>query len=404
MVIGRAAGARQIIHPIDSDGRSAVRTSTALAAVLALTAGSHAQDAPSGGTPFGVDGSAGTNLRATPFAAFDQPWAMTFLPDGRLLVTEKGGTLVLVSAEGARVGTVDGVPQVQAAGQGGLGDVVLHPDFEQNSIVYLSYVEREGGESGAVVDRFTIELSDRGGNLSGQERVWTQEPKVSGNGHYSHRIAFGPDGMMYVTSGDRQKLTPAQQNDVNLGKIVRLNDDGSVPDGNPFADVGGVAEQFWTTGHRNPLGIDFDGEGRLWAHEMGPRGGDELNLIESGSNYGWPLVSNGRHYSGAPIPDHGTDPSFNAPETSWVPSISPSGFVIYDGDMFADWQGDGVIGGLSSQAVIRVDIDGDAAREAERYSWDTRIREVEQGPDGAIWVLEDGEGGRLVKLEPATAS
>ena len=374
------------------------------AATLAIsTAASIAQGTgelpPSAGTPFGVDGSAGTVLRAVPFASFDRPWAMTFLPDGRLLVTEKDGVLVLVD-DGERVGTIEGVPEVEAAGQGGLGDVVLHPGFEENGFVYLSYVEQEGGLSGAAVDRFRLDLTPTGGRLSEGMRIWTQEPKVSGNGHYSHRIAFGPDGMMFITSGDRQQLTPAQQPDVNLGKIVRLDDDGSVPADNPFAGQGGVSDQNWSTGHRNPLGIDFDADGRLWAHEMGPRGGDELNLIEAGANYGWPLASNGRHYSGAPIPDHPERPEFNGPETFWVPSISPAGFVIYDGDVFADWRGDGIIGGLSSEAVVRVDIDGDTASEAERYSWDTRIREIEEGPDGFIWVLEDGEEGRLVRLEP----
>lgn len=380
-----------------------VSTVPALAQSQGQQGQSQGEVPPTAGTPFGVDGSAGGQLRAVPFASFDQPWAMTFLPDGRLLVTEKVGNLVLVD-NGERVGTIDGVPDVMPAGQGGLGDVVLHPDFAENGLVYLSYVEREDGLSGAVVDRFKLDLTDAGGTLTEGTRVWTQAPKVSDNGHYSHRIAFGPDGLMYVTSGERQKMVPAQENSGNLGKIVRLNDDGSVPEGNPFAAEGGVAEQIWTTGHRNPLGIDFDSEGRLWAHEMGPRGGDELNLIEAGSNYGWPLASNGRHYSGAPIPDHAERPEFNAPEESWVPAISPSGFVIYDGDVFPDWQGDGILGGLSSQAVIRVDIDGETASEAERYSWDTRVREIEQGPDGFVWVLEDGEDGRLVRLEPAASS
>ena len=375
-----------------------MRLAILAAAFLATTAPALAQQ--TGGTPFGVDGSEGTKLTATPHASFQNPWAMTFLPDGRALVTEKGGKLILVDASGERAGEIDGVPEVHVAGQGGLGDVVLHPDYESNGIVYLSHVEREDGLSGAVVVRGTLELGEDGGALTDVERVWQQEPKVSGNGHFSHRIAFAPDGTMFVTSGDRQKMIPSQELTGNLGKLVRLTPEGAPAEGNPFAGEGGVAAQFWTIGHRNPLGIAFDAEGRLWTHEMGPRGGDEVNLIEEGSNYGWPLASDGRHYSGAPIPDHAEKPEFNAPEASWVPSISPAGMVIYDGDVFADWTGDAIIGGLSSQAVIRVDLDGETAREAERYSWDTRIREIEQGPDGAIWVLEDGEGGRLVKLTP----
>ena len=372
--------------------------------IALLASPAFAQPAPTGGTPFGVDGSEGTKLTATPFAEFNQPWAMTFLPDGKLLVSEKVGNIVLVGADGQRIGEIEGVPEVEPAGQGGLGDIILGDDFAENGEVFLSYVEREGGLSGAVVDTATLELTEDGGRLTDITRIWNQEPKVSGNGHYSHRIAIGPEGHLFITSGDRQKMIPAQSLDENLGKVVRINQDGSIPEGNPFADRGGVAEQFWTIGHRNPLGIHFDGEGRLWTHEMGPRGGDEINLIEPGTNYGWPQVSDGRHYSGAPIPDHSTSSEFNAPEASWVPSISPAGMVIYSGDVFSDWQGDAIIGGLSSQAVIRVDLDGESASEAERYSWDTRIREIEQGPDGAIWVLEDGEGGRLVRLMPAEAS
>ena len=354
--------------------------------------------------PFGVDGSEGGKITAVPHDSFNQPWAMTFLPDGRMVVSEKVGNLVLVGADGRRIAEIDGVPEVQPAGQGGLGDIILGDDFEENGEVFLSYVERDGGQSGAVVDRATLKLTEDSGTLSSLERVWEQSPKVSGNGHYSHRLAIGPEGHLFITSGDRQKLIPAQALDQNLGKVIRVNQDGSIPEGNPFADRGGVAEQFLTIGHRNPLGIDFDSEGRLWTHEMGPRGGDEINLIEPGSNYGWPQVSDGRHYSGAPIPDHSTTSEFNAPEASWVPSISPAGMVIYDGDLFSDWKGDAIVGGLSSEAVIRIDLDGESASEAERYSWDVRIREIEQGPDGAIWVLEDGEDGRLVKLEPGAQS
>ena len=205
---------------------------------------------------------------------------------------------------------------------------------------------------------------------------------------------------MFITSGDRRKLKPAQNFDGHLGKVLRLNDDGTVPHDNPWQDRGQIARQFWTVGHRNMLGIDFDADGRLWVHEMGPRHGDELNLIIAGKNYGWPIVSNGDHYSGVPIPDHDTRPEFEAPQAFWVPSIAPSGLVIYDGDMFADWKGSAIIGGLVSRALIRVELKGDTAKEAERFKWGERIREVEQGPAGALYVLEDGSGGRLLKLTP----
>ncbi len=185
-----------------------------------------------------------------------------------------------------------------------------------------------------------------------------------------------------------------------LGKIIRLNDDGSVPKDNPFQDKGALAKSFWSTGHRNLLGIAFDGEGRLWAHEMGPRHGDELNLIHPGRNYGWPIVSDGDNYDGSRIPDHATRPEFEAPKASWVPSIAPSGLVIYDGDVFANWQGNALIGGLVSRALIRVALTGPNAQEAERFRWGKRVREVEQGPAGHIWVLEDGDNGRLLKLSP----
>jgi glucose/arabinose dehydrogenase len=189
----------------------------------------------------------------------------------------------------------------------------------------------------------------------------------------------------------------------NLGKIVRLNEDGSVPKDNPFADKGGVAAQVWSLGHRNVLGIAFDAQGRLWAQEMGPRGGDELNLIERGANYGYPVVSNGDHYDGRTIPDHNTRPEFKAPLVTWNPVISPAGLMFYSGRQFPQWQGSAFIGGLSSQAIIRVAIEGNRAREAERFPMGQRIREIEQGPDGALWVLEDergGSGGRLLKLTP----
>jgi glucose/arabinose dehydrogenase len=281
----------------------------------------------------------------------------------------------------------------------------LHPDYETNGIIYLSYAEAgDGDERGAAVMRARLALSDDGGELTGQEVIWRQVPKVSGRGHYGHRIAFDDDGYLFVSSGERQKFDPAQDMRQNLGKIVRLNDDGSVPSDNPFADQGGVTAEIWSLGHRNPLGLAFDAEGRLWNQEMGPRHGDELNLVLKGENYGYPIVSNGDHYDGREIPDHDTRPEFEAPKVFWVPAISPGGLMFYDGDLFPEWRGSVFLGGLSSMALIRVEFDGESAAEAERFDMGERIREVEQGPDDAIWILEDGRNensGRLLKLTPA---
>ena len=335
----------------------------------------------------------------TSVARFEEPWAMTFLPDGRLLVTERPGRLLLVTLDGRPPVPVRGAPEIAYGGQGGLGDVILHPRFRDNGMIYLSYAEAGGdGARGAAVARGRLVLDASGARLEGLQVIWRQNPKVSGGGHYGHRLAFAPDGLLFITSGERQKFDPAQDLNQNLGKVIRLRDDGSIPDGNPFAARGGVAAQVWSYGHRNPLGIAFDGDGRLWTHEMGPRGGDELNRIERGANYGYPLVSNGNHYDGRDIPDHDTRPDLNAPELSWNPVISPAGFVIYSGAVFPQWRGSGFIGGLSSESLVRVEFQGTAAREAERWLMDARIREVEQGPDGALWVLEDGDGGRLLRL------
>jgi glucose/arabinose dehydrogenase len=207
--------------------------------------------------------------------------------------------------------------------------------------------------------------------------------------------------MMYISTGDRQKFTPAQDLGQSLGKILRLTDSGGVPRDNPFAAQGGVAAQVWTLGHRNPLGIAFDSAGRLWEQEMGPKGGDEVNLIVKGRNYGYPNVSNGDHYDGKPIPDHSPRDGFEAPKVSWNPAISPGGLMIYSGNLFPQWRGSAFIGGLSSEALVRVALNGDRAAKGDQFPMGARIREVEQGPDGAIYVLEDGEGGRLLRLTPA---
>jgi glucose/arabinose dehydrogenase len=338
----------------------------------------------------------------TPKATLSEPWAMTFLPDGTALITEKRGALKHVDVKTGKAHDITGVPDVAYGGQGGLGDVILHPEFEQNNHIYLSYAEQgENGDRGAAVARATLSLDGNGGgSLSQVQVIWRQTPKVSGGGHYGHRMAFGPDKKLWISSGERQKFKPAQDMGSNLGKIVRVNDDGSLPPDNPFADQGGVAAQIWALGVRNPLGIAFDAQGRLWEQEMGPQGGDELNLIQRGGNYGYPEVSNGDHYGGRPIPDHSTRPEFVAPKITWTPVISPAGLMIYDADLFSEWKGNAFIGGLSSESLVRITFNGEDASEAERYAMGARIREVEQGPDGAIWLLEDGSGGRLLELRP----
>ena len=356
---------------------------------------------PSAAT-FDIESDKGSVVLASEIARFDEPWAMTFLPDGTLLVSTKPGRLFHVTPDGAAT-EVEGMWDIVYGGQGGLGDVVPHPSFARNNLVYVSSVEssEEGSTRGAIVNRARLDLTGSAPRLVDIERIWTQEPKVSGQGHFSHRIAFGPDGMLFITSGERQKQEPAQDFGSALGKIIRLTDDGRVPDDNPWQDKGELAKSFWSMGHRNMLGIAFDAEGRLWAHEMGPRHGDELNLIVPGANYGWPVVSNGNHYSGESIPDHHTRPEFEAPKAFWVPAISPAGLAIYDGPMFADWRGSAFAGGLSSRALVRIALTGGTAREVERFEWGKRVREVEQGPDGALWLLEDGSDGRLLKLVPA---
>ena len=364
----------------------------------AVESGNSDAPAASNGRPFAV----------REVARFAQPWAMAFIPGTQqALITEKEGRLKLLWSDTGRVGEVAGAPTVDYGGQGGFGDVAFHPDFERNRLVYLSWIEAGEGGRGAVVGRAKF-VTDGGAGprLEGMQIVWRQQPKLSGRGHYAHRIRFSPDGdYMFISSGDRQEFTPAQDMNGNLGKILRLRDDGSVPSDNPFASRGGVTAQIWSLGHRNPLGLAFAPDGRLWEHEMGPAGGDEFNLIERGSNYGYPIVSNGDHYDGTPIPDHDTQPEYNAPEISWTPVISPSSLIFYTGSLFPQWRGSALIGALSGKALVRVTIDGNNARVADRWDMGERIREVEQGPDGSVWLLEDqqggGSGGRLLKLTPA---
>jgi len=334
----------------------------------------------------------------TPVATLDAPWAMTFLPDGRMLVTEKAGRMMLLAADGKAQASVAGIPAVDSDGQGGLMDVVLHPAFASNRLVYFSYSEARGDGKRVVLARGTLVDGPRPA-LQKVEILFRASPSAPGDGHYSGRIAFAPDGHLFFTAGERQKFDPAQDTTATLGKVLRLNDDGSPAAGNPLATKG-FDPAVWSYGHRNPLGIAFDAQGRLWEQEMGPRGGDEVNLILPERNYGWPRASNGSHYDGRDIPDHKPGDGYEAPKVWWNPSISPAGLIIYSGALFPQWKGDAFIGGLSSEALLRVDLDGTSATKGDQWDMGKRIREVEQGPDGALWLLEDGPDGRLVKLTP----
>jgi len=381
--------------------RRVLQAGLAAALCAACQSQSKAQpEASSGERPFTV----------TEIAEFSTPWAMAFLPGSGVrltnmaLLTEREGRLWLVDVTNGSRTAVSGVPSVVVAGQGGLGEVMPHPDFAGNRRIYLSYVEGgQGGTSGAVLGYGTLDFSNTATpSLRDFKIIWRQQPKVTGDGHFSHRVAFGPDGFLYLSSGERQKMAPAQDMSVNLGKILRLTDEGAPAPGNPWASRGGIAAQFWSIGHRNVLGLSFAPDGRLWASEMGPKGGDEVNLIVEGRNYGWPRASNGSHYGGASIPDHRPGDGFEAPKVWWDPSVSPGSMMIYTGDKFPQWKGDALLGALSGKALIRVDIDGDKARKADKWPMGARVRAVDQGPDGSVYLLEDGQsGGRLLRLDPA---
>ena len=330
----------------------------------------------------------------TEVARFSSPWAIDFLPGSGVrltnaaLVTEKEGKLWLVNANTGARQAVSGVPQVKVEGQGGLGDVVAHPDFAGNHRVYLSYAEAGPNDtSGAAVGYGQLILGQGAPRLDGFKVIWRQAPKVSGGVHYSHRMAFAPDGTLFVTSGERFKFDPAQDPNSDLGKTIHMTAEGQ--------RIGG---RYYSMGHRNLLGLAFAPDGRLWETEMGPMGGDEVNLIVQGRNYGWPRASYGSHYDGRDIPDDHKGRGFEEPKVWWNPSISPSSLLIYTGDLFPQWKGDALIGALSGEALIRVDIDGDRARKADQWPIGARIRAVDQGPRGEVYLLEDG--GRLLRLEP----
>jgi glucose/arabinose dehydrogenase len=397
----------------------------ALFLVLAACGASKSAEAlaPSSDPPFHV----------APVATFASPWALAFLPGSHdALVTEKPGHIWLVDTSSGRKQPVGGAPKVVVSSQGGLLDIVASPSFASDHRVYLTYSEpSERGGSALALARAELVRDANGGRLNGLQVLW-RDPSGGEGGQFGAIVAFAPDGQsLFLSSGERQRFTPAQDSSQPLGKILHLTLDGKPAPGNPMAGRTGAATvvvtdppedteaakttigrrvtwpgpnltpaETWTTGHRNPLGLAFAPDGRLWITEMGPRGGDEVNLILPGRNYGWPLVSNGDNYDGVPIPRHSTRPDLEPPKVWWNPSISPASLVIYTGNLFPQWKGDALFGALSGKALIHVRIRGDQASKADQWDMGHRIREVEQGPGGEVYLLEDGPGARLLRLEP----
>ena len=364
------------------------------------------------------------SVRIEQLAALEFPWGMAFLPDGRLLITEKPGRL-RIFADGKLSAPVENVPAVayrpKPGEQGGLLDVAVDPEFEQNRLIYLSYSE-EAQQKSAQADtddpRFGgfLDLTENrlmggavmrarldGNRLADGQVIWKQEPKTIGRGHFGHRLVFGRDGMLFITSGERMRFDPAQSMTSNLGKVVRINRDGTIPKDNPFVGKSDARDDIWSLGHRNMLAAAVHPvTGQLWVAEMGPLGGDELNLSERGANYGWPIVSDGDNYDKSPIPDHRTRPEFKAPIRTWTPVISPSGALFYDGSLFP-WRGNLVVGGLSSKALIRLTLDGAKVSAEERIDMQRRIRDVIQARDGALLVITDDKNGELLRVTPASS-
>lgn len=339
-------------------------------------------------------------FRTTEITRHAEPWAIAFLPDDKVLITERRGNLKLVDPNTKQQGTISGVPSVAYGGQGGLHDVALHPNYTTNNIIYLSYAESGSGGAGGAVARAKLNINGNSGSLSDVSVIWRHSQRAGGGLQFACRLKFDAMGALWIASGEINQMHPSQNMASNLGKMIRLNDDGTPYANNPFASQGTVQSQIFSLGHRNPLGIDFDAQGRLWNVEMGPMGGDELNLVEAGNNYGWPVVSQGQHYNGTRIPAHNTRPEMTAPKAFWVPVISPAGMIIYKGDLFSSWKGNALITGLSAQGIVRVTITGSDAREAQRFSMGRRMRGIREHKDGSIWVIEDGNNGRLLKLTP----
>jgi glucose/arabinose dehydrogenase len=354
-----------------------------------------ASASPAAASPFSI-------MAVTPF---EEPWAIALEPGTqRLFVTEKAGTMKFVDLASGRTGTVSGIPEVAYGGQGGFADLAFAPDYATSHTIYLSWAEQGDGDlRGGAVGRGTL-VCEQGGDcrVDGLKVIWRQTPKTAGPLQFALRLTFSPDGKyLFVSSGDRVHIDSVQELSSNLGKIVRLLPDGSPAPGNPFADKGSPADEVWTMGHRNPLGLKFDLNGQLWDLEHGPRGGDEINRLEPGKNFGWPLVSAGNNYNGTPIPDNDTRPDLDLPAITWNPVIAPGDFIFYSGKLWPEWKNQALIATLGTTSIVRVSLNGDKGTEEARYKFDKRLRDIIEAPDGSLYVVEDGKGGRLLHLTPA---
>ncbi len=377
-----------------------------------------------------VAASADLPFTLAPVETFNFPWKIAFLPDQRLLVTEKPGKLWLVTPGKNKV-EVTGVPAVKYQGQGGLLSVAVSPSFTGDHGIYLTYAEPGEGGSGLALAHATLKAAGCAASLEGVKVIWRQLPRGNG-GQFGAYIAFAPDGKsLFLSSGERQRFTPAQDPNQALGKILHLTLDGKPAKDNPWAGKTGATtigvieppsdteaaktapvreamipapnltpSETWTLGHRNPYGLAFDASGKLWETEMGPKGGDQLNPIDRGKNYGWPEVSYGINYDDKPIPSHDSDPRFQKPLLYWNPVIAPGGFTFYYGSLFPQWKGSAFIGALAGKGLVRVSFDGGTPRQADRWALGHRIRDVVAGPDGALWLVEDEASGRLLRLTP----